>query len=424
MQRRIPRAQVMDRLNMGQLPQTISNPSATTLTPPRLLLLWLGATFLGAVLILSDLLQLDGLHLTQARLIIGRDFLNVWSGGNLALHGELATLYDYQAYMAWQASIFGPLDPYNYSYPPHSLFLAMPFAMLPYPLALALWTLLGATFFMWAARPYLPDTLSLAHAILTPAAIVNIWAGHYGFLIGGLWLLYFHYLDRFPGRSGAVAGLLTLKPHLGLLIALTMVSRRKLRPILIASAVALSLIGLSILMFGGDLWRTWLVETSALQTRIMTASGPKFYYFMMPSAYIALRAAPTALAFMTQAGFAVTALTLFWKARDARAQDLAFVSASATAVIMPYIFNYDLTVCSLGFAILLFGRWETLNTSEKVALWFAFAAPLLVMAFNPIGPIALLAGLFVQVRHTTGRNGQAIAPKFGWQRWQGRARAS
>ncbi|RJG57230.1 DUF2029 domain-containing protein [Sphingobium terrigena] len=392
-----------------------------TLTPLRLLLLWLGATFLGAVLILSDLLQLDGLRLTQARLIIGRDFLNVWSGGHLALQGQLATLYDYQGYMAWQASIFGPLDSYNYSYPPHSLFLAMPFAMLPYPLALAIWTLLGAAFFMWAARPYLPDTLSLAHAILTPAAIINIWWGHYGFVIGGLWLLYFHYLDRSPGRSGVVAGLLTLKPHLGLLIALTMLGRKQLRPILIASAVALSLIGLSILIFGGDLWRTWLVETSALQTRIMTAPGPKFYYFMMPSAYIALREAPTALAFMVQTAFAIAALALFWKARDARAQDLAFVSASATAVIMPYIFNYDLTVCSLGFAILLFGRWGALTTGEKLALWFAFAAPLLVMAFNPIGPVALLAGLFVQMRHATGRNGEPIAPSFGWQTWQERA---
>lgn len=408
---------------MGKSTQNITTRSTTTLTPPRLLLLWLGATCLGAVLILSDLLQLDGLRLTQARLIIGRDFLNVWSGGHLALQGQLAKLYDYHAYMAWQAAFFGPLDPYNYSYPPHSLFLAMPFAMLPYPLALAIWTLLGAAFFMWAARPYLPDTLSLAHAILTPAAIVNIWAGHYGFLIGGLWLLYFRYLDRAPGRSGAVAGLLTLKPHLGLLIALTMIARRKLRPILIASAVALSLIGLSILMFGGDLWRTWLVETSALQTRIMTAPGAKFYYFMMPSAYIALREAPAALAFTVQTAFAVAALALFWKARDARAQDLAFVSASATAVIMPYIFNYDLTVCSLGFAILLFGRWEVLTTGEKLALWFAFAAPLLVMAFNPIGPVALLTGLFVQVRHAAGRTGEATAASLDRYKWQRRAPA-
>lgn len=417
MQRRIPRAQVMDRLNMGQSPQNVSIVPAR-LASSHLLILWLGATFLGTVLILSDLLQLDGLRLTQARLIVGRDFLNVWSGGRLAQDGQLATLYDYQAYMAWQASIFGPLDPYNYSYPPHSLFLAMPFATLPYPLALAIWTLLGTAFFMWAARAYIPDTLSLTHAILTPAAIVNIWAGHYGFLIGGLWLLYFHYLDRFPGRSGAVAGLLTLKPHLGLLIALTMLLRKKIRPILIACAVALSLIGLSILMFGGDLWRTWLVETSALQTRIMTAPGPKFYYFMMPSAYIALREAPASLAFMAQTGFAIAALALFWKARDARAQDLAFVSASATAVIMPYIFNYDLTVCSLGFAILLFGRWETLTTWERAALWFAFAAPLLVMVFNPIGPLSLLAGLFVQASHATGRNGEATPPMFGWQKWR------
>jgi len=383
-------------------------------------LLWVGAILLGLVLILSDLLQLDGIRLSQARLIVGRDFFNVWSGGRLALSGQLDRIYDYQAYMAWQAATVGPLDPYNYSYPPQSLFLALPFGSLPYIPALLLWTIAGACFFLWAARPYMPASLPRILAIATPAAIVNIWCGHYGFIIGGLWLLFFRTVDRAPARSGVIAGLMTIKPHLGLLIAALLAYRRMTKAIFIAAAVAVSLILLSGFAFGFDLWRQWLIETSALQTRIMNAAGDKFYFFMMPSAYIAFRSLPVMLAAAIQGIFSVAALCLVWRARDADPKQLAFISASATAIIMPYIFNYDLTVASLGFAILLYGRWNALTLWERAFLWFAFAAPLLVMVFNPIAPLSLLAGLVIQLRHTQDDAGYALRP-FG-RIWPSKAR--
>lgn len=119
--------------------------------------------------------------------------------------------------------------------------------------------------------------------------------GHYGFLIGGLWLLFFRYLDRSPSRAGAIAGMMTLKPHLGLLIALTMISRMQMRAITVACIVTTVLVGSSMVVFDSDLWHSWIFDTSALQTKIMTAPGEKFYYFMMPSLYIALRNAPMSL---------------------------------------------------------------------------------------------------------------------------------
>lgn len=365
--------------------------------------LWLSAIVMAVVIIASDLLQLSGIKLTESRLVIGRDFLNVWSGGRLALSGQLDRLYDYNAYMAWQAAIFGSLDSYNYSYPPQSLFLAIPFGALPYLLALILWTIAGAGFFLWAARSYMPAQLSLATAIATPAAIINIWWGHYGFVIGGLWLLFFAHINQAPRKAGFIAGLLTVKPHLGLLIALALLHRRKLSAILVALATTAALAALSGLAFGFDLWRQWLFETSALQARIMNAGGDKFYFLMMPSAYVALRGLPVALAIMVQCGFAAAALGLVWKARNADPKQLAFISASATAIMMPYIFNYDLTVASLGFAILLYGSWAELTRWERAATWFAFASPLLVMVYNPVAPLSLLAGLVVQVRHVRSR---------------------
>lgn len=378
--------------------------SGSSVPAPLGLLLWLGAIGLGIVIILTDLLQLDGIRLTQSRLVIGRDFLNVWSGGRLALTGQLDQLYDYIAYMRWQASQFGALDSYNYSYPPQSLFLAVPFGAIPYVPALILWTLVGSAFFLWAARPYMPVQLPLAAAIATPAAIINLWWGHYGFVVGGLWLLFFSHVPNDPRKAGLFAGLMTIKPHLGLLIAATMLHRRMASAILIALLVAAAMVLLSGLAFGFDLWRQWLFDTSALQARIMNAAGDKFYFFMMPSAYIALRSLPL-VAILVQCGFAIAALALAWQVRNADPQQLAFISASVTAIIMPYIFNYDLTVASLGFAILLYGHWSALKPWERTAIWCAFAAPLLVMVYNPLAPIALLAGLYVQVQHVRRSTG-------------------
>lgn len=361
-----------------------------------------------------DWSQLQGLHLTEAHLLVGRDFLNVWTGGNLAIGHELGRLYDYHAYMAWQAGRFGPLDDLNYSYPPHSLFLALPFAALPYGWALSAWTLAGLAFFYWAARPYRADGLAPLAAILTPAAFANIWFGHYGFAIGGLWLLFFSCLERRPVRSGVLAALLTLKPHLGLLIAVVMLLRRQALAIAVAIGTTLGLVLLSGALFGFALWHDWLFVTSRVQQSIMTALGPRFYFLMMPSAFIALRTLPDWVALLGQAACAVGGAALFWKGRGAVPRDLAFIAATATALISPYIFNYDLTVVSLGFVLCLYRCWPSLGAWEKRALWLAFSVPLFGIAFNlfpPLGllsPLFLMAGLAVQVRHADYGGGDMI----------------
>jgi hypothetical protein len=377
----------------------MSEPSIES--PPKIyaLVFWISGLSLAPLLFIFDIMQLSGLRLTRSRLMVGRDFFNVWTGGNLASSGNQTIIYDYHKYMAWQHQLFGPLDPYNYSYPPHSLFLAIPFAQVPYIWALLLWTVLGAAFFYWSARSFIPKNMPPILAVLTPAAMVNIWCGHYGFLIGGLWLFLFSSIASYPVRSGIIASLLTLKPHLGLLVAAVLAYRRMLVTIAVAIFATLLLVGLSGLFFGFDLWTQWIFGTSALQAKIMTAPGPKFYYYMMPSTFIALRTAPREIAVAAQICMGVVALFLCWKARDARPHDLAFISASATALISPYIFNYDLTVASLGFAVFTFNRWGMLKAWERLSLWLAFASPLLVMAAGFIAPPALLAGLVVQVRH-------------------------
>src|SRR3546814_14369501 len=81
---------------------------------------------------------------------------------------------------------------------------------------------------MHAARPDLERvSLPMAIALILPGGLVNIWAGHYGFLIGALALYGWRWLDEHPQRAGIIFGIMTFKHHLVVLIALALLVRRE-----------------------------------------------------------------------------------------------------------------------------------------------------------------------------------------------------
>lgn len=322
--------------------------------------------------------------------VIGRDFVNLWLSGKLALQGEIARIFDVTAYQAAVIEAFGKPLPLNYSYPPHALFLALPFGLLPYYLALALWSLAGVVLFTLAARPYVP--FSPVFAALTPAALLCLWFGHYGLIYGALWLLFFRTMGS--RTSGLSAAAMTFKPHMGVMVALAAIRNRT--TFLWAVAGALVLAGASLMLFGVKSWLAFLTETTAAQRDILVSGDAwSFYYRMMPSSYVAYgRGLPAVIA---QAAFAAFALWLALRNRPD-----PFTYATATFLILPYAFNYDMTVVSLGFAVLLYRHWHQLRLAERAILAGAFLTPQLTFFLNPLVPPLLLGGLWIQTRHLTG----------------------
>src|SRR6266576_7301493 len=54
--------------------------------------------------------------------LVGRDFVNTWLGGQLALTGDPAPYFGLDAYNGLLAEKFGPTYPWHiWSYPPHFL---------------------------------------------------------------------------------------------------------------------------------------------------------------------------------------------------------------------------------------------------------------------------------------------------------------
>ena len=349
--------------------------------------LWLVGGAFAFVLITKDLIG------TGVSYRLGRDFANLWIAGKLALDGHGDWVFDLDTFrLGFFRYLDMPTSLQIYSYPPHALFVDAPFALLPYYVSLAIWSLLSVAFFAWAAKPYLPRGFPPLLAALTPAGCINLWNGSFGLLLGGLWLLFFRWFETRPARAGALAAAMTIKPHLGLAIAFTALSKR--RVLLSAAVGTVALILLSALVFGPDTWGDFFLSTTAIQGQLLSGNRDDFYFRMMPSAYATWQRG--AVAVTAQIAGIIATGALLWRYRRWD----AFIAATATVVVIPYVFGYDLTVVCLGAIILLYKYWNELGLAHKLVLGTAFLSPNLGFAW-PIAwvtPLALLGLLYIQLR--------------------------
>jgi alpha-1,2-mannosyltransferase len=363
----------------------LSETAGRGVTPPFVLwaLLWCLGAVVAVVKLSFDIVG------PMDYFALGRDFSNLHTAGDLALHRETWCVFDADCFRVALWHHLGLLSLQNYSYPPHALFIALPFALLPYTAALAVWTLLGILFFAWSARPFLPKGFPALLAPFTAAGCMNIWNGHYGFLFGGLWLLCFRWIERRPASAGALAGLMTFKPHLGLLIAAKVLTRR--RALAAAFATTLGLGVLAAIVFGSGSWLAFVMSTSSDQLNVLTADPHELYFAMMPSPYVAFG---HLFGIPAQIAFALCAIMLLVRSRSLD----VFAAATATFLIVPYVFNYDMTVVCLGFAILLHARWGELNWIERIGLAVGFFTPEMTFFAKPVIPFALLYCLWIELK--------------------------
>jgi alpha-1,2-mannosyltransferase len=331
--------------------------------------------------------------------LLGRDFANLYTAGHLVAGGPLHDIYDIHAYRAYQQGLFGgAVLGHNYSYTPVSFFYVWLFAPFPYVVALALWLALTGAAFVAAARPWLRDAgLPAWLALLLPASLMNVWAGHYGFLFGALWLAAWRLLDERPRTAGLLIGLMIVKPHLALLMPLLLIRRGAWTAFLFAALTASGLILASGLAFGWSYWMSWLGSTLFAQAAMIGDTG-QFFLRMMPTVAPSLLLAglPSWAAWAVQgaAALAAAAALLWFMPKDPARAGLA--AACTTFLVLPYAFVYDMTAVSLAALLVLRGG------SGMRPLWRAVSAltfllPLIAVPLNNAGvPLApLLIGFLL-----------------------------
>ena len=307
------------------------------------------------------------------------DYLNYWFAPRAYWSG--INPYDVTAYREYGLAIFPEArgQQFNFTYPPPALFLFAPFAILPPYVAFAAWDVLSLAAFYFAARPLVPKAFPTFVAVLSPATLICLQFGQTGLLSSALFLMAMR-------GSGPAAALLTIKPHLGILVPPALLLRGR-KAFLIALAATLLLVGLSALVIGH--WGDFLDHVFAFQGRQLV-DGSTYMWVIMGTT--------------PMFGYGLKGLILYGiGAVIVLSRNFnIFTAATATFLISPYGFHYDMSAACLGFAVLLYSFWDRMPLWHKAVAGIAYLAPIIVSYGTWWVPPILLLGLFVQTQWFPG----------------------
>jgi len=285
---------------------------------------------------------------------IGLDFVNTWLGAKLTLAGDVSPLFDFEAYNRLLKEIFNAHFPnHMWSYPPHLLPLVAPLGALPYPLAYAVWCLGTWLLFLCGSRALGFRGADLLLLATSPAVTMNIVVGQTGALTAGCLTLALAYSARRPILAGIAVALLTVKPQFGLLVPIEWLLRRRFLAIAVGTVVTLALIGLSLIVPGIVAWQGFFDVTMPTMRAVMQSSELAAAKVMQPNwaSGLQLIGLPygAAMAFQSVVSLVLVGwwLRISWKMRavagDRMRQALILM---ASALVTPYIHNYDLVLVS------------------------------------------------------------------------------
>lgn len=345
-------------------------------------------------------LDADGLSVNLQKLPYW-DFTNLWAGGLLASKGSVAVIFDVDAYRTFLRELISPrLADQEWSYPPSVLLVGVPLAQLPIFAAYVVWTVGSIVALNFALKPLAMPTLAHAACLLSPSGFTNLLLGQNGaftaaLLIGGLLIVYSR-----PILAGVFFGILTMKPHLGLLIPICLVASGSYRAFVSAAVTAVLLFLATGIAFGFDVWSLFMGKTAPLMSSILEAPYPQTYHAHAITVFVMARWAGLGVggAYAVQAlALACCAVTVAWLWRPANPMDhgkRVCITTTLAIVASPYGYSYDtIPVCVT--AAFLFVTERRLN---KIVLALIWIFPLFIHQINYHGiGIAILAPIFLVV---------------------------
>jgi hypothetical protein len=331
----------------------------------------------------------------------GTDFLAFWSAARLALTGTPEAAWDLDSIGAME-QISVPTDPglSSFLYPPPFLLVCLPFGMLPYVGALALWLVLTGGLYLSAVRQWLTPHRGMLMTIAAfPAVWINLGHGQNGFLTGallgsGLWLA-----GRRPWPAGLLLGALVIKPQLALALPVVMMAGGQWRVIGGALITLGALCLTATVAFGPETWDAFVkaapIGHAILEQGLVDPAK-------MVSLYAALRVlhGPVWLAFagqMTGAIGAVLLLAFVTRISRVSREAAGALTVATTLLMSPFLLDYDLTLGAIPIAWLFsqglrrgFGPWDKIVLASAYTLPL-IARPVAMTTGVPIAPLVLWA---------------------------------
>ena len=190
-------------------------------------------------------------------------------------------------------------------------------------------------------------------------------------------------LERRPALAGVLFGLLAIKPHLGLALAVFLVVRRDRAAIAAAMATVALMVGITLFLWGGEVWSHYatasreIAEIVAQRTDTIIAKKMQSV-FAVGVDYVSVPLAMVIHAVV--AGIALLMMIVVVARRPQFPVQMASVIA-ASLLVTPYSFLYDCTVltaaaaCLLGIDLSRGERSLILGVMVLPGMWFFTADP-------------------------------------------------
>jgi glycosyl transferase family 87 len=326
------------------------------------------------------------------------DFINVWAAGHLVLEGTPAAAYDWTIHKKAEDVAVGYAFSgyYAWLYPPPLLAVAALLALFPYAVAYVGWVAVTLPLYLATIRWLVGDRFGLLLAGAFPAVLANAMVGQNGFvttaLIGGT----VGFMQRRPVLSGLCLGLLTYKPHFGVLFPFVLLIARQWTVLVTAAAVAVALVVLSGLTFGLATWEQFF-HSLPMSSQIFLSEG-KSDWAKLHSVYALTRVAGGSewLGWSLQAAVSaatVVGLCLLWRG-DAPFEMKAAALAAGTLLATPYVYLYDMPVLAVPIALLV--RSAIASGWRPAEMYGLPACAVLMLAYLFLkAPLGLAATLIV-----------------------------
>jgi arabinofuranan 3-O-arabinosyltransferase len=310
---------------------------------------------------------------------IALDFLSFWSAGHLALAGHASAAYDWPVMHVLQYRLMGheQVGYYGWAYPPLFFCAAAVLALIPYATSFLVWT--GGTLALYATAMarIAQDRGAALIACAAPATLGCALVGQSGFLSAALIAGVLLQLEVRPLLAGLLLGLLTYKPHFGLLFPIALIFGGHWRVFVAAVATTVAILVLSWLM-APDSLAAFAAHMGSMTATFLTEGSAGFYKQQSLYGLSRMLGVGDRTAFAAQS-MLLLAMAVFvawlWRSK----WSLALKSAglcTAALLATPYLYFYDFPILAVAIAFLWrdqpFSRVETMLLAASQLVMAAF----------------------------------------------------
>jgi hypothetical protein len=337
---------------------------------------------------------------SQGRPLVS-DFLVFWLAGRSALHGAAATAYDPHLHHAAEVAAAGHAFATHLSwhYPPLFLFVAASLAVLPYVPAFILWVAGTLAAYAMTVGEIARSRLALILGCAAPTVFINAIGGQNGPLTAALIGATLLFLEERPLLSGFFLGLLTYRPHFGVIFPLVLLAGGYWRVIISATITAIVGLLACWLAFGFETLRAFVHFFPAASDALLVHGENGFKNFETIYGLMRWSGFGGGAASLAQAGcalLAVAAVLWMWRRTESYPVKAAALSA-ATLLATPYLYIYDFAVLTVTFAFLY--RHRPFDSLEIAAIAAANVLTGLFLFFpSPVGLAALAIAIALIAR--------------------------